>query len=256
MASASSVSSIEQSAGSIAERAFDPARFLAAASRASDESLVELYHQTRRVGGVIWMSASICCGIAYERAEAKGGEIGVNSLAKTFETNKSEISRMARTYRLIIVPRCKEQGDAAVFPIRQRRYYELACDAAVYSNKAATELLAIAEDALAQGRFTAREYKSILIHQGLLPETETGTVTAAVPKILQHLKGLQHTKPDIREATVAKMMRGNTREWLVVVLAAASTIAQIEHELTIAIEEEEAAAAEVEDESTSAAAHA
>jgi hypothetical protein len=234
--------SIETNAGSIVERAFDPARFIEVALRTADEQLVELYQQTRRIGGVIWMSTAICCGVAMERGETRaspGSPFSIDALARAFETHTSEISRLAKIYRLLLVPRVAEQGANATFPIRQRRYYELAGDAATYAGQPATEILAMAEDRLAVGRFTAREFKALLLKKKWLPDNGKGTPDSSVPRVLAHLKALSLVPPDIAAAAIRKMCKGKADEWLDHSAAVGRLLDLIDRDLSAYLEEAE-----------------
>lgn len=105
-----------------------------------------------------WFARARAIGELQKRARYK--DAAVVKYAKLLGIGKTLAFELGTIDRHILLPRLGEDGDAATFPIAERRFYSLACRLAPSLKRSALEVLAVAEQGRKQhGRFTTRQLR-------------------------------------------------------------------------------------------------
>lgn len=155
------------------EKALNPAVVDRIAEDATDDALGVMAQQVRGLARASWTTYCIVCAHLVrrvtERGNGKRSRKGMTEVAKLIDAHISDVSRAVQVYERIIKPRVDRDGMEAQFPVNGRTYYELASDAERHSGTPALKYLELAEDRLAAGRFSVREFRQELIDQGAIP---------------------------------------------------------------------------------------
>lgn len=137
----------------------------------SDDSLSELGRLAGGMGTDAWKVHARVIGELQRRGRYAAAVVG--RIAKDLAISKRTAFELGQIDRKILLPRLRERGDAATFPIRGKRFYMLACRLAETAHRSPLEILQIAEQGRQQDRrFSARQLLALL---GAPAETTAAT---------------------------------------------------------------------------------
>jgi len=133
------------------------------------------------VGG--WFARARAIGELQRRADYK--DAAVVRHAKDLGIGKTLAFELGAIDKRILLPRLKDQGDAAKFPILEKRYYVTAIRCAPAARRSPLAILAIAEAELAKGhRISTRTLREMV---GVASDTDP---LLAIEKCLEKLSQL------------------------------------------------------------------
>ena len=120
--------------------------------------LVTLFRRAETATARGWMLMACIVGVALSKA--KYGEGAARKLAEELNCSERTVHRLAEFFTELINPRIELEGDRAMFPLEQQRFYALAIEGAQVARKKPLALLEEAEAAKAKDpKFTAGAFK-------------------------------------------------------------------------------------------------
>lgn len=190
----------------------------------ADVVRVALEAHSAESGG--WLARARALGELQRRAGYK--DAAVVKYAKALGIGKTLAFELSAIDRRILLPRLAEEGDAARFPLRERRFYTVALRCAPVAKRSPLAILAMAEAARQKNRrFTARQLQEQLgVHS-------TRDATHGVRACLAKIAGLD-SQLRRRVARLAK----DPSDLLRLAEATAKSARQLADELRITLEKE------------------
>lgn len=136
-----------------------------------EESILRLASTAASIEAGGWFARARAIGELQRRAHYSTS--AVTRYAKELQVSRSLAFELGAIDRKILLPRLKERGDKAQFPIRERLMYATACKLAPELKRPALAILAVAEEQRRTNpRFSAR---SLRLHFGVKsPARESG----------------------------------------------------------------------------------
>lgn len=126
-----------------------------------DEGLVSVATAAAHATADGWFAQARAIGELQRRAQYKSAAVAEH--AKRLGIGRSTAFELGAIDRKILLPRLVELGDAALFPIREKRFYALACTLAAELHRSPLSILATAEQARAKNRrFSTRALRAQL----------------------------------------------------------------------------------------------
>lgn len=126
-----------------------------------EAAILEVARSAERAECGGWFARARAIGELQRRSDYK--DAAVIGYAKRLEMGKTLAFELAAIDRKILLPRLREEGDAATFPIREKRFYALACKLAPTVRKSPLAILKIAED----GRIENARYSTTRLKERL-----------------------------------------------------------------------------------------
>ena len=180
------------------EAALSPARIAASIKGRTNEELVELFGEAKRLGARAWMAAALL--IAEAQARAGYGDDALGHIASAFGIHRAHAGRLGKIARETILPRIAAQGDDAVFELDSQSFYRLAVEAAPIEKLPPAEVLEklehrVAEDPSISARRLRAEYG--------LSDDDEGSTTSEAPAFDRLLGKLSRTEDSVIDEWVS-----------------------------------------------------